>query len=282
LAGLIDDASALPPAALPLQRAVAEYDEHKAGSYAAIVGSLVVPDVKLPDLIDVLDDRDSDNGPEASLPINVLVTGGAGAIGPAVRWATRSPLTELRAIEFALRDEDDLAHNVQRVLTALDAVEEDLGDVPTYVELPRWDGAEPSHGWLRALDEIAAGGLRVKLRAGGVTADAFPGADALATAIDATLDRELTFRCTGGVHHALTQTDPETGFVHLGFLNLLVGTRACLDGADAVAALREPSAPALLDGMEEGTLGRTRSWFAGFSTRDVLEPHHDLVELGLL
>ncbi|HET6153676.1 MAG TPA: hypothetical protein VFE15_12000, partial [Marmoricola sp.] len=216
----------------------------------------------------------------------LLITGGAGAIGPAVRWATRSPLLELRAIEFALRDEEDLAHNVQRVLTALDASqaesEEDLSDVATYVELPHWDGDAPAYGWLRALDEVAAGDLQVKLRVGGVTADAFPGPDAVATAIDAVLDRELPFRCTGGLHHALTHTDPETGIAHLGFLNLLIGTRACLDGADAVAALREPAAYALLDGMDEAALGRTRSWFTGFSTRDVLEPHHDLVELGLL
>jgi hypothetical protein len=277
LTGLVDDAAVFPPATLPLDRAIDEHESHRSSEYAALLGGFVAPDVKIADLIDVLDDRDEDH----PLDLNLLVTGGAGAIGPAVRWASRSPLLRLRAIEFALRDEEDLAHNARRVMTGLEAVEEDLSDIDVYVELPRWTGS-PTHGWLSALDELGSAEVRAKFRTGGVTADAFPSAEELGTCIDAALDRELPFKATAGLHRAIAHHDPETGFDHHGFLNLLVATRVCLDGGDTVGALREQHAAALLDGVDADTLERTRRWFTGFGCCDVLEPHDDLVELGIL
>jgi hypothetical protein len=282
LTGLVDDAAIFPPGNLPLDRAVEEHRVHKASEYAALVGGFVVSDVKLPDLLDILDERDSGDEPvETPLAVNLVVTGGAGAIEPAVRWATRAPTVELRALEVALRDEDDLAHNARRVVAALDALEEELADVTVYVEPPRVDG-EPTHGWLAAVDELALRELPLKFRTGGVTAEAFPTSTDLAVSISAALDRELPFKCTAGLHHALRQTDPETGFAHHGFLNVLAATRACLDGRDARAVLEETDAKAVLDGLDADTLGRTRRWFTGFGSCSILEPHHDLVELGLV
>ncbi|MCW2785051.1 MAG: hypothetical protein JWP74_1568 [Marmoricola sp.] len=277
LTGLVDDASLFPPTSVPLDRALAEHESHRNSDYAALLGGFVAPDVRIPDLIDVLDDRDQDE----VLDLNLLVTGGAGAIGPAVRWASRSPLLRLRAIEFALRDEEDLAHNARRVLTGLDAVEEDLSEVEVYVELPRWTGS-PTHGWLSALDELGSAEVRAKFRTGGVTADAFPSVDELATCIDAVLDRELPFKATAGLHRAVAHRDAETGFDHHGFLNLLVATRVCLDGGDTAGALREQDASALIDAFDADTWQRTRRWFTGFGCCDVLESHDDLVELGIL
>lgn len=277
LTGLVDDAAIFPPGNLPLDRAVAEHREHLASEYADLVGGFVVSDVKIPELIDVLDDHDD----EAALDINVVVTGGAGAIGPAVRWASRAPTLRLRAIEYALRNEEDLAHNARRAMTALDAVEEDLSEVATYIELPRISGP-PTYGWLSALDEVGSHDLHAKFRTGGVTAEMFPTPEELAACIDAALDREVGFKCTAGLHRALRQTDPATGIEHHGFLNVLVATRVCLDGGDTVAALRQTSPGALLDGVDVDALARTRRWFTGFGSCSILEPHDDLVELGIL
>jgi hypothetical protein len=281
LTGLVDDAAMFPPANLPLDRAVAEHAAHRSSEYAELVGGFVVSDVKLPDLITHLQKTRLEGHESDPLPINVVVTGGAGAIEPAVRWATRTPLLRLGALECALRDEDDLAHNARRVCTALDALEEELADVTVYVEPPRLVG-EPSHGWLAAVDELALRELPLKFRTGGVTADMFPTSGELATSIAAALDRELPFKCTAGLHHALPQTDPETGLAHHGFLNVLAATRVCLDGGDTPAALEETDAKILLDGLEPETLERTRTWFTAFGSCSVLEPHDDLVELGLI
>jgi hypothetical protein len=140
----------------------------------------------------------------------------------------------------------------------------------------------PSPGWLAAADELALRELPLKFRTGGVTADAFPTPAELAASIAAALDRELSFKCTAGLHHAVRQTDPGTGLTHHGFLNVLAATRACLDGTDTEAVLAASDAKTLLEGLDDDTLERTRRWFTGFGSCSVLEPHDDLVELGLI
>jgi hypothetical protein len=277
LTGLIDDAAIFPPGNLALDRAVREHRGHRSSEYADLVGGFVVSDGRIPDLVDVLDDEEQD----AELAINLVVTGGAGAIEPAVRWATRAPLLRLTAVELALRDEEDLAHNARRVGAALDALEDELADVTVYVEPPRVDGM-PSHGWLDALDELAMRELPLKFRTGGVTPDVFPTTTELASSISAALDRELPFKCTAGLHHAVRQHDDPTGVVHPGFLNVLTATRVCLDRGDTIAALEETDAAALLEGFDDDALARTRRWFTSFGSCSILEPHDDLVELGLV
>jgi hypothetical protein len=282
LTGLVDDAAIFPPGNVPLDRAVAEHRAHRESEYADLVGTFVVSDVKLPDLLDVLDERAPDEGDdEEVLAISLVVTGGAGAIEPAVRWATRAPTLRLAGLECALRDEDDLAHNARRVCSMLDDLEEELADVQVYVEPPRvidW----PGHGWLAAVDELALRELPLKFRTGGVTGDAFPTSVELAASISAALDRELPFKCTAGLHHAVRQTDPDTGFTHHGFLNVLAATRACLDGRSTEAVLEQVDAGAVLAGLDDDALLRTRRWFTGFGSCSILEPHDDLVELGLI
>ena len=277
LTNLVDDAAIFPPGNVPLDHAVAAHREHKRSEYAEMVGNFVVSDVKIPDLIDLLDERDDDD----PLAIALVVTGGAGAIEPAVRWASRAATIRLAGLECALRDEDDLGHNARRVCSMLDSLEEELADVEVFVEPPRVIGS-PSHGWLAAVDELAMRELPLKFRTGGVSADAFPTPAELAASIAAALDRELPFKCTAGLHHAVRRTDPETGVLHHGFLNVLAATRACLDGGPTEDVLALTDADALLDGLDTQALERTRRWFTGFGSCDVLEPHDDLVELGLV
>ena len=270
---LVDDAAIFPPGNLPLDEAVREHARHRTAAYADLVGGFVVGDTKLADLPELVED-----GP---LAVNVVVTGGAGAIEPAVRWVTRSDRLRLQALEFALRDEDDLAHNAQRVIAAVDALADELDGVEVYVEPPRLHGA-PTHGWLAALDELAARELRLKFRTGGVSADAFPTEAELAACIDAALDRETPFKCTAGLHNAVRHRDPETGFEHHGFLNVLLATRATLDGDDAAEVLAETDLSVRLDKTDPDALTSARRWFTSFGSCSVLEPYEDLVELGLL
>ena len=159
-------------------------------------------------------------------------------------------------------------------------------DVTVFAEPPVPDGP-PSHGWLSALDELAAREINLKFRTGGVTADLFPGSARLAACIEAALDRELPFKCTAGLHNAVRHTDPETRFEHHGFLNILLATRTCLDGgsADDVAQVLDQTdgaslAQRILDDPDEAA--RTRRWFRSFGSCSVLEAHEDLVELGLV
>jgi hypothetical protein len=281
----VDDAAIFPPGNALLADAVAAHRNHIRADHGALVGPFVVSDTRLPELIKIAGD-----GSEP-LAVTVVVTGGAGALEPATKWAVRADALELRGLEIALRDEDDLAHNARRVVTAVDQLVSsgDLDDeVPVYVEAPRLYGAAPSHGWLSALDEIGARDHRLKLRTGGASADAFPAAAELAACIEQALDRELRFKCTAGLHHALRHHDADTGFEHHGFLNVLLATRASLNGAgsDAVVEVLEMAdADAVRTRVEDAgdeALVSTRRWFTSFGSCSVTDPLDDLVSLRLV
>ena len=285
LARLVDDAAVFPPGNAPLAEALAAHRQHRAAPYADLLGPFLVSDLRLPDLRELL------AGADSAVATTVVVSGGAGALGPAVRWAAGTERLELAGVEMVLRDEDDLGHNARRVVAAVDellAGGELDDEVPVYVEPPRLRGLEPSHSWLAALDEIAAADHRLKFRIGGVDADAFPSADELAHCIEAALDRELRFKCTAGLHHAVRHRDDETGFEQHGFLNVLLATRASLDGAshaDLVDVLEERDPSTVADRVRQtGTnaLTSARRWFTGFGSCSVLEPLEDLIDLDLL
>lgn len=298
LRAFVDDAAIFPPASTDLGLAVAEHEAHRASEYAELVGGFVVSDVEVADLgalrSRILAERNavveergaSVSRPFAPLQINLLVTGGAGAIAPAVTWLGRADGVTLAAVEFALRDEDDLAHNARRLIHVVDSLEEELEDVAVYAEPPMLRG-QPTHGWLSALDELSAREVLLKFRTGGPTEDHVPSAPDLASCIESALDRELPFKCTAGLHHAVRNRDATTGFAHHGFLNVLLATRSSLDGhglEEVVATLDDTDGPALAERLrtDPGTAARTRRWFRSFGSCSVLEAHEDLVELGLL
>jgi hypothetical protein len=276
-AALVDDAAIFPPGNAALPDAVRAFRAHREQPYAALVGPFVVDDRRLPELVEVL----GSSGSAPPLPVTVVVSGGAGALEPAARWASGTALLELRGLEIALRDLDDLTGAARRTVAA--ATGTGL-DVPVFVELPL-GGLAGSHGWLTALDEVAAADLRLKLRTGGLEARAFPSSEALATAVDAALDRELPFKCTAGLHHAVRHRAEDTGFEHHGFLNVLLGARAALDGEDVVAVLEEQDAGAVVARAQtvgSEALQRARRWFTSFGCCGVTDPWDDLVALGLV
>ncbi|MGW6276700.1 hypothetical protein [Kribbella sp. NPDC055071] len=269
---LVDDASMFPPGDLPLTEAVAAHRTHRASPYADLVGLFICTD---DDLMKVAAEA---TGPER-LQVAVVITGGAGGIEPAVRYGDRSDKLDVRAIEVRLRAEDDLSRNALRVVRACDDC---LDEETAYVEI----GLEGA--WERALDVVADAGYAAKLRTGGLDASRFPSEDQVAAFITACLDREVAFKCTAGLHNAVRHTAMDTGFEHHGFLNVLMATRASLDGSsqDEMAQLL-----AWRDGLELAARARelteeraasTRRWFTSFGSCSIDEPRQDLNTLNLL
>ena len=93
--GLVDDAAIFPPGDAALPDAVAAYASRRDEWYADLVGSFVVTDEKVSKV-------------EQPIPLSIVVTGGAGAIAPALHLAGRRG-AEVAGIEVALRDLDELA-----------------------------------------------------------------------------------------------------------------------------------------------------------------------------
>jgi hypothetical protein len=298
LHGFVDDAAVFPPGNAPLDDALRGHLEHRGAPYSDLVGPLVLGDRHLAELAELLPATGRDETQAASpsgpvsgheLSLAVVVSGGAGALEPAVRWATRDGL-RLAGLEVAVRDSatGEAAHNARRIATMLDQLRsagELDDDVPVHVEMPRLYGSPPTPDWFGALDELAAAELRLKLRTGGLDPDAFPAPHELAGCIEAALDREMTFKCTAGLHHAVRHRDPQTGFEHHGFLNVLLATRALFDGAgvdEAAVLLDEHDADHLVAQATDDALAGGRRWFTSFGSCSVVEPLEDLQKLGLV
>ena len=149
---------------------------------------------------------------------------------------------------------------------------------------------------LALIPELAKRHLRAKIRTGGITADAFPSAHAVAAFLRACKAAGVAFKATAGLHHPLRCVKPltyepnaPTGLMH-GFLNVFLAA-ALLDHAEAILEERDAHAFAFdhagasWRGQRVSTdeLTAMRNTFAiSFGSCSFEEPIADLQELGWL
>ena len=265
--GLFDDAALFPPGDAPMAAAVPAHRELRE-RLGRLVGPFVVPAGRLDELSAHLD-----AGP--AVDISLIAT--AGDLAAAAGRVEDDPGLSLAAVEVPAVADVEAAHEAVR---ALDDVVP--AAVPAAVELPRTAALNA------VLDVLAGTRYRAKLRTGGVRAELFPSAAELAETLHACVARDVAFKCTAGLHHAVRHTDPSTGFEHHGFLNLLLAVSALSAGAPpqiAAERLRESDEGGMVAALRTWPphrAGRARALFTSFGTCSVLEPVEDLTRLGLL
>ncbi|RKN38857.1 hypothetical protein [Micromonospora endolithica] len=271
LNGLVDDAAVFPPGSSPLPEAVVAHRAHRASWYADLVGPLLVPASRLGELADRL---------AAEERIAVGVIGDVPLARLDGVLADADGRITVRQVEAAVakRGEDPLPGLAELVALAGSA-----DRFTVYAELPLTFGLA---GALDVLAEARAGGVPVaaKFRTGGLAAELFPTPAELAAVICACRDREVPFKLTAGLHQAVRHLDPETGFTHHGFVNVLAATFAAAEGADPsrVTELLTATDPRpLLQQLPERAEGARPLW-VGFGSCSILEPLTDLIRLGLV
>ncbi|MFW5418399.1 hypothetical protein J0910_17460 [Nocardiopsis sp. CNT-189] len=275
-AGLLDDAALFPPGDAPMARAVPAHRAHLAGPHAGHLGVFVVAASRLDELERALAAEDGGGAP---LALGVTVPDGPAGLEAALERAGRIEGARTAAVELAAGPGADPREAVGRAAAALAATLP--AGVAGYVEVPRGTDPRP------LLEAVAERGRRAKLRTGGTTAGAFPDEAELAAAVHAAVAGGTPFKCTAGLHNAVRHTDPETGFEHHGFLNVLAATGAALRGASVpelagVLAERDGGVLAAAARAEEARAAAVRTAFTGFGTCSVTEPLADLAALGLL
>jgi hypothetical protein len=245
--------------------ALAGHATHRGAWYAELVGPLLLPLSALPQVA---------HAP----PPAIGVIGDTGLAGVAEALAASDARWRQFEIPVAKRGEDP-----QPGLRELLAAVKNAPDLDVYAEIPL------TFGLVEALDTLAAaraGGARLapKFRTGGLAAELFPTPVELAAVICACRDRQLPFKLTAGLHHAVRHTDSETGFVHHGFVNVLAGCLVAADGAEVadVAELLGATSPARLVEAVHQQRDTTRPLWIGFGSCSIPEPLADLVALGLM
>ncbi len=271
--GLLADAAALPEngsEGSSLHDASAAH-VGRSGTAVALQGTLLVRDTDLPLL----------RGTTARL--SVVGTQGAAQLAGPLGLAQRLGLT-VAAIEVVLRDLDDLPGNARRVLAAAEAAKEEgraPEDVALYLELP---GVATTPGWLGAADEVAAAGGRLRLPVGAPAGHSGPDGLTVAGWIDAALDRETPYKCSGGLVHAVPPQHGTAGGEH-GVLELLLATQAAWDGGGVteVAAVLDDHYPNDLVALARvADLATARRWLVEVDVVDVDAVAQELQGLGLV
>ncbi|WP_243794500.1 hypothetical protein [Saccharopolyspora gloriosae] len=261
--GLLDDAAVFPPGLLPLPDAARAHARHRSAAHADAVGPLVVPSSALAE-------------PEALEPIGDAALSVTVPAGPAgVADALAATRFSLRALEIPVPDEmtaDSLRSALERVREATDA--------EVFVEIPR----DARRAEVLAL--LAPLGCRAKFRTGGVRAELYPPVPELAEAIEAVVRAGVPFKATAGLHHAVRNTDPETGFDQHGFLNILLAVDSALrGGTDLERLLADRDAAGIAERVTclgEQRVRAARERFASFGTCSITDPLTELAGLGLI
>jgi hypothetical protein len=273
-AGLVDDAAVFPPGSASLPDAVTAHRGHRAGWYADLVGPLLLPAsaVAAGELSGLVD-------PAEGFVVGLIGDTGVAGLPFARSFLAPDGVTASQVeAPVAKRGEDP-----QPGLAELMKLAEQLAGTSVYAEIPL------TFGLMGALDTLAgarAGGLPVaaKFRTGGLAAELFPTPAELAAVICACRDRKLPFKLTAGLHHAIRHRDPETGFTHHGFVNVLAATLAATEGAevDAVAELLAATDPVRVVELARARRDAERPLWVGYGSCSISEPLTDLIRLGLV
>jgi hypothetical protein len=256
LTSLIDYAGLFPPAQLSLEPAIRNYAAYQLYADSWMLGRFIIPAVRLAELTPYLHLFSK----ERRLNIS--------AIGQ--RSTTKEECLnllneDLEKITLFCNDNVDVVginvlemplppivpdHGFLKTIAA----ETNKHDLQTFCEVTIPLNEEWENQMLRTLDEIVLhnrkkkGGslLGVKLRTGGVTADAFPTPEQVALVLVGCSDRDIPQKFTAGLHHPIRMYREEVETKMHGFLNLftagLLARSKKLDVATVVEILSDENA----------------------------------------
>jgi hypothetical protein len=268
-AGLFDDAALFPPGNAPMPAAVRGHLTHRLSWYADMIGPFVCHAGRLPALDHELTGLHVD-------PVEVAVTVPDGLYALDDALHTAAVCARIRVVSVEVPLGGNRLGPATRQLAALRS-----DGITGYLEIPIVQVRE------QHVHELAAGGVRLKLRTGGTTIEAFHSEDELARPILACAAERLAFKCTAGLHQAVRHRDPATGFEHHGFCNILLAARVAASTGNAAAvrdALAEQDRTELgarIRAFTDQDIAAARALFTSFGTCSIGEPLHELATMGL-
>ncbi|HUA09745.1 MAG TPA: hypothetical protein VMA98_10765 [Candidatus Acidoferrales bacterium] len=246
---LIDYAGLFPPAQLPMDGALAQYERARSSAASWMLGRFIVPAARLA---------------EVTMPFELSVIATPQAFEGVAR--AREHGARVGALEVP-------PAAGAAALAAAQAARTGLSDLPMYVEV--LDTSE--------IPAIAEHGLGAKLRCGGLEPSAYPSVERVAAFIAAAAASNVPFKATAGLHHPVRHFNAAAGVKMHGFLNLLVAAsragEASLPELAAIIAEEDPSALSLSD---EAALRQARARFVGYGSCSFDEPVDDLRALHVI
>lgn len=275
---LIDYAGLFPPAGLAMLTAVANYARYKNGEHSWMLGRFVVPVARLNEF----EDAWRTQGEPSLWRLSALVT---------------QRETELPAIHsFNQKHAGRLQIDAIEMKASSVAEIEEVPGLVAYVEIP--SSFDPT----QLISALKHENLRAKIRTGGLKADAFPSASAVARFLRACAGAHVPLKATAGLHHPVRCVKPFTyephspqGTMH-GFINVFLAAEMARRGyanllIEQVLGEEDPRTFKFDDDgvqwrdahFSTGEIADMRANFAiAFGSCSFEEPVSDLQALGLL
>lgn len=277
LAGLFDYAGLYPPASLGMRSAANNYLEYSSGRHASALGRFIVNFDRLDELRSIAGDS------FGRLRLSVIAT-------EASDWDRLAEQIRKGALIEAVEIKCGNAEDIERIARKLPR------GLTAYFEIGMDDAGRA------ALRAVAAAGARVKIRMGGVVADAIPAVTDVAQMLQAMAELRLPFKATAGLHHPLRSRQSLTyqpqgpqGIMH-GFVNLCCAAMILFFGgncreAQTLLEERDPSAWRIASGAlqwhdrawtADQITDMRRRYLISIGSCSFEEPIHDLESLGWL
>lgn len=261
--GLIDDAAVFPPGNYPLPEAISRREQRRGAPYAELVGPLLLPPPLVSEAV------------SGTSPLTISVVGRPGAdLDQVLR--TAQLLVDARGHSLAGLE---IAHHPDW-RKALEL------SVPLAIEVT------PDAAGLEAIADLHGSDeqVRAKLRTGSTSERGVPTTAQVAAFLAATVEQSVSFKLTGGLHHAVahTATTQSGKEEQHGFLNVLLATGAALNGessADVSALLAERDSASIVEqirALDASQASAIRDQFHSFGCCNVLDPIGDLSALKLI
>ena len=268
---LFDDAAVFPPGLAPLPLAVTDHVARQSGSYADLVGPLLLPAATIEEFLRI----------DRTRPVAVTVIGRPGTdltlVRDAVARVQQDRVVTLTGVEIAwspgwqesLRWGAPVSVEVPRSRE----LEEALADLQLTNIQKYPDGKHP---------------VQAKFRTGSTRDLAIPTPTELATFIQSCIDHDLAFKLTGGLHHAISQTtaDAEEQF---GFLNVIAATCSALtfevETSEMESILSQRDSAPIIDAivrLDDAEASAVRTSFTAYGCCGVMDPIGELAALGLI
>lgn len=263
LAGLVDDAGLFPPTALPMVEAIARHRRDLESGEPMLAHRFLCPATRIDELRSTL-------GPDDRISLG-LIASDDGALTAAAAVVDADPRLRPALIEITV-DPGDLETSL-RAATAY--------GVPVFVEV-RDRSDSP-----RLASAIARHDAGLKIRCGGVRSDLFPTPAEVADALTAAASAGVPVKATAGMHHAVRHRDPDTGFVHHGYLNLVIGAARAAQGAstadvaDALSITDGTALAAEASALEPDAAAAARRLLTSYGSCSTATPPAEAAELGL-
>jgi hypothetical protein len=272
---LVDDAGLFPPESLAMAGALARHRADEAAGYPMLSHRFLCPASRISELRTEWARLAADEG-EGPLRLGIILDTGLSALDAAQAEVAEDPLLALEMVEVP-------APSAEAVDAALEALAR--FEPAAFVEGPR------SLDWVKAVAGAGeqSGRLRgAKVRCGGARAELFPTPEELAAFVCACFEHGVPFKATAGLHGAVRHRDDQTGFVHHGFLNLVLSAVVAAMGAtvgDVAVVLAATDGPALAAearAVSERAMSAGRLLFRAYGSCSTSEPREEAAALGLL